>query len=70
MLKQSDPVVLNRALPKLGLEPGAQGVVVHVYGNGAGYEIEFLREDGSKIGVVTLMADDLDVDLWQCPPAP
>lgn len=53
-------VVLKRPLPSLGLAPGDVGVVVHTYGKGAAYEVEFLSLDGNTIGVVTVAAADLD----------
>jgi hypothetical protein len=52
-------VVLKRPLPNLGLEPGDVGVVVHIYGNGVAYEVEFLSLDGNTIGVTTVEAADL-----------
>lgn len=59
MLDDHTQVALTRALPSLGLEPGAVGVVVHAYGNGSAYEVEFLSLDGTTIGVATVAAVDL-----------
>lgn len=59
MFDEHAQVVLTRPLPSLGLEPGVVGVIVHIYGEGAAYEVEFLRLDGSTIGVSTVEADDL-----------
>ncbi len=52
-------VVLKRPLPSVGLEPGDVGVVVHTYGNGEAYEVEFLSFDGNTISVSTVEAADL-----------
>lgn len=59
MFDEHTRVVLERSLPSLGLEPGDVGVVVHSYGSGAAYEVEFLSLDGNTIGVCTLEAADL-----------
>jgi hypothetical protein len=59
MFGEHTRVVLKRSLPSLGLEPGDVGVVVHNYGSGAAYEVEFLSLDGNTIGVCTLKAADL-----------
>lgn len=59
MLHEHSQVVLNKALPHLGLEPGDIGRVVHVYNNGEAYEIEFVTMAGMTIGLETLLAADL-----------
>ena len=52
-------VRLVRALPERGLEAGSEGAVVHVYGGGKGYEVEFLI--GKKApAVLTLKPTDLE----------
>jgi ATP-dependent exoDNAse (exonuclease V) alpha subunit len=56
MIREHDSVVLTRDLPAVGLVAGDVGVVVHVYGNGAAYEVEFMRYDGKTIAVETLEA--------------
>ncbi|MBK7424683.1 MAG: DUF4926 domain-containing protein [Propionivibrio sp.] len=53
-------------MPNLGLEPGDVGVVVHVYGQGSAYEVEFLTMDGHTIGLETVDAADLDKQ-WAMP---
>jgi len=59
MLDEHTQVVLKRPLPSLGLEPGDVGIVVHAYGNGEAYEVEFLSLDGNTIGVSTVEAAGL-----------
>ena len=59
MFDEHTQVVLKRPLPNLGLEPGDVGVVVHTYGQGTAYEVEFLSLDGNTIGVSTVEASDL-----------
>lgn len=52
-------VRLRRAVPQHGLAVGAKGTVVHVYDEGAGYEVEFVA--GRKTpAVATLEPDDLE----------
>ena len=50
-------VVLDRELPEHGLIPGDVGRIVHVYGDGAAFEVEFLRGDGLTVAVATLEKD-------------
>jgi hypothetical protein len=59
MIRERDSVVLTRDLPSSGLIAGDVGVVVHVYPGGGAYEVEFLRYDGTTMGVETLTADSV-----------
>lgn len=59
MYPEHSQVVLTCPLPALGLEPGDVGIVVHVHGAGAAYEVEFMSLDGRTIGVQTLAASQL-----------
>ena len=59
MYQEHSQVVLTCPLPALGLEPGDVGIVVHVHGAGAAYEVEFMSLDGRTIGVQTLAASQL-----------
>ena len=59
MIVEHDPVVLTKDLPSSGLVAGDVEVAVHVYPDGAAYEVEFLRYDGTTIGVATLKADSV-----------
>ena len=59
MYQEHSHVVLTCPLPALGLEPGDVGIVVHVHGAGAVYEVEFMSLDGRTIGVQTLAASQL-----------
>ena len=54
MILDHQTVVLVRDLPALGLRRGDVGAVVHVYGDGAGVEVEFVAGDGRTLGVETL----------------
>lgn len=54
MIKEHERVVLKTAVPTEGLEAGDVGTVVHVYGDGLAYEVEFLTLDGRTAAVATL----------------
>ena len=55
-MKEHERVVLKTPVPAEGLEAGDVGTVVHVYGDGRAYEVEFLTLDGRTAAVVTLEA--------------
>lgn len=55
-MKEYERVVLNTPVPAKGMEAGDVGPVVHVYGDGKAYEVEFLTLDGRTAAVVTLEA--------------
>ena len=57
MFKEHAIVALTRELPNEGLIEGDLGAIVHVYGDGKAYEVEFVALDGKTIAVVTLAAD-------------
>ena len=59
MFDEHTQVVLLSPLPSLGLDSGNAGVVVHIYGKGAAYEVEFVSSDGNTIGVATVEAANL-----------
>ena len=56
MIKEHERVVLKSDVPAEGLEAGDVGTVVHVYGDGKAYEVEFVTLDGHTAAVVTLEA--------------
>jgi len=55
-----DHVALKRALPAHDLNVGDVGTVVHVYRDGAAYEVEFGTADGRTIAVITLAPNTLE----------
>ena len=57
MIKEHDRIVLKTDLPADGLEAGDVGTVVHVYADGAAFEVEFTTLDGATAAVVTVEAD-------------
>ncbi|MCU0772380.1 MAG: DUF4926 domain-containing protein [Verrucomicrobia bacterium] len=56
MIKEHERVVLKSDVPAEGLKAGDVGTVVHVYGDGKAYEVEFVALDGHTAAVVTLEA--------------
>lgn len=54
MLLEHSLVVLTCDIPESGLYTGDVGAVVHVYGKGEAYEVEFVDGDGTTIALITL----------------
>lgn len=54
MIREHDRVVLKTPVIAEGLEAGDVGTVVHIYRDGAAYEVEFVTLDGRTAAVVTL----------------
>lgn len=59
MMREHERAVLTRDLPEHGLKAGDVGTVVHVYRDGAAYEIEFFALDGRTLDVVTVAAEQV-----------
>jgi hypothetical protein len=57
-MKESDTVVLRRALPDAGLEAGDVGTIVHRHDD-ASYEVEFISGEGDTVAVLTLSDTDV-----------
>ncbi|MDX2272080.1 MAG: DUF4926 domain-containing protein [Cyanobacteriota bacterium] len=53
MIKELDLIALSTDLPAYGLKQEDRGTVVHVYKDGAAYEVEFIKE-GKTVAVTTL----------------
>lgn len=59
MIKEHDRVVLKTAVPAESLEAGDVGTIVHVYRDGAAYEVEFTTLNGDTAAVVTVEASQI-----------
>jgi hypothetical protein len=57
MIKEHDRIVLACDVEAEGLTVGDIGTVIHVYSEGAAFEVEFVALDGQTAAVVTLDAD-------------
>lgn len=59
MITEHSLVVLDCDPPHAKLSRGDVGTVVHVYKNGAAYEVEFVDGGGRTVALVTLDAGDI-----------
>ncbi len=59
MIEELDLVALLTNRPALGLHRGDVGTVVHIYGGGDLYEVEFLNANGETLAVETLNGDEV-----------
>ena len=68
MIELFKEAVLVVDLPNKGLEKGDVGVVVEIYGDHKGYEVEFMAKEGRTIAVETLYPDQVRAigkqDIW------
>ena len=59
MIRELDTVVLARDIEGTMLRAGDVGAVVHCYGDGETFEVEFVTGEGGTIAVITLSETDL-----------
>lgn len=59
LIKELDRVVLTAPVATEGLEAGDVGTVVHAYGDGRSFELEFTTLDGKTAAVVTVEASNV-----------
>jgi hypothetical protein len=59
MIKEHDRVVLRSDLSVEGLKAGDVGTVVHIYKDGAAYEVEFVSLEGRTLAIATLGAEQV-----------
>ncbi len=59
MIQELDTIVLARDIDESGLKTGDAGAVVHCYGCGSRFEVEFVASDGTTIALLTLAAEDI-----------
>lgn len=59
MFAEHSIVVLNREVSDMGLHAGDVGSIVHVYGGGIAFEVEFVSGDGKTVALMTLQSDDI-----------
>ena len=58
-MKELDTAVLTHDVSEYRLKAGDVGTVVHRYADPGAYEVEFVRADGSTMGVLTHGAGDV-----------
>ena len=56
-LPEHSRAALREDRPETGLRTGDVGTIVHVYADGAGYEVEFVAQSGHTVAVLTLPSD-------------
>ena len=59
MIRELDAVVLTHDVEAHALKQGDIGVVVHCYGDGTAFEVEFVTAEGATVAVLTLAAADI-----------
>jgi hypothetical protein len=59
MIRELDVVSLTHDITNENLKAGDTGTVVHIYADGAAYEVEFTDSDGMTIAVLTLTGRDV-----------
>ncbi|MFA4917944.1 MAG: DUF4926 domain-containing protein [Thermodesulfovibrionales bacterium] len=59
MIRELDTVVLTHDVDEYGLKEGDIGAVVHCYGDGNAFEVEFVAAEGRTIAVLTLVLNDI-----------
>lgn len=59
MIAEHSMVALNDDRTADGLHAGDVGAVVHVYGDGKAYEVEFVDGSGTTVALLTLDAADV-----------
>ncbi len=59
MIKEHDLVILTQGLPEAQLTAGDVGTGVHIYQDGAGYEVEFMTLSGHTVAVATALASQV-----------
>ena len=59
MINEHDCIVLTQDVPDEGLQGGDVGTVVHIYQDGAAYEVEFVTLAGQTVAVATVLPTQL-----------
>lgn len=59
MIKEHSLVVLDREPQHEKLSRGDVGTVVHIYKDGAAYEVEFVDGGGATVALITVDAKDI-----------
>jgi hypothetical protein len=58
-MQELDLVVLTRDVEEFGLKSGDVGTVVHCYGQGEAFEVEFVAASGETVAFLTLTPADI-----------
>lgn len=58
-MQELDLVVLTHDMPQHGLQQGDLGTIVHCYGDGQAWEVEFMTAEGKTVAVLTVVRTDI-----------
>jgi hypothetical protein len=59
MMQELERVALTEDVPEHGLRAGDIGMIVHVYGDHKGYEVEFVTLSGDLIALVSVYPNQI-----------
>jgi len=59
VIHEHDCIVLTQDIPDEGLRAGDVGTVVHIHGDAAAYEVEFMTLTGQTVAVATVLPSQL-----------
>jgi len=59
VIQEHDCIVLTQDIPDEGLRAGDVGTVVHIHGDAAAYQVEFMTLTGRTVAVATVLATQL-----------
>ena len=63
MINEIDIVTITHGVAEYNLKRGDIGTVVHYYGDGKAYEVEFINNDGRTIALLTLTDTDIQIEV-------
>ena len=58
-MQELERVALTEDLPEQGLRAGDVGMIVHVYGDHKGYEVEFVTVNGDLVALVSVYPNQI-----------
>jgi hypothetical protein len=70
MVSELDIVTLTHDVAEYRLKKGDRGTVVHCYGDGKAYEVEFIGNDGYTTALLTLADADIRLAMSVSYPVP
>jgi Domain of unknown function (DUF4926) len=58
-MQELERVALTQAIPEHNLEVGDIGMIVHIYGEHKGYEVEFVTLSGELVALVSVYPEQI-----------
>jgi hypothetical protein len=59
MIQEHECIVLTQDIPDESLQAGDVGTVVHIHGDAAAYEVEFMTLTGRTVAIATVLPSHL-----------